>query len=129
MRERLMVCLCNLCVLLSAQGGPALVWTADLPFAGHAHKLSMPRQLNSWGRHSSLVNPVALCCLILGPLRRTPLSRPRGHGAYFPDRPECNVWEFVSVSESQTIGRAELLEVFKALSEVTMYRRTCIMCD
>ena len=52
-----------------------------------------------------------------------------GYGVYFPDRPECNISEFVPVSESRTIGRAELLAVLKALYEVTMYRRTCVMCD
>ena len=31
--------------------------------------------------------------------------------------------------ESQTIGRAELLAVLKALYEVTKYRWTCVMCD
>ena len=52
-----------------------------------------------------------------------------GYGVFFPDRLECNVLEFVPVSESQTIGRAELLAVLKALYEVTMYRKTCVMCD
>ena len=33
----------------------------------------------------------------------------------------CMCWK------SQTIGRAELLAVLKALYEVTMYRKTCIM--
>ena len=52
-----------------------------------------------------------------------------GAGVYFPDRPECNVLEFVPVSESQTIGKAELLALLKALYEVPMYRRTFVMCD
>ena len=43
-----------------------------------------------------------------------------GYGVFFLNRPECNVSEFVPVSESQTIGRAELLVVLKALYEVTM---------
>ena len=52
-----------------------------------------------------------------------------GYGVFFLDQPECNVSEFVPVSESQTIGTAQLLAVLKALYEVTMYRKTCIMCD
>ena len=52
-----------------------------------------------------------------------------GYGVYFPDRPECNVSEFVPVSESQTIGKAELLAVLKALYEVPMYRQTFVMFD
>ena len=48
-----------------------------------------------------------------------------GYGVFFLDGPECNV----PVSESQTTGRVELLAVLKALYEVTMYRKTCIMGD
>ena len=51
------------------------------------------------------------------------------YGLFFVDRLECNVSGFVLVSESQTIGRVELLAFLKALYEVTMYRKTCCMCD
>ena len=48
-----------------------------------------------------------------------------GYGVCFPYQPGCNVLEFVPVSGSQMIGRAELLAVLKALYEGAMYRRTC----
>ena len=51
------------------------------------------------------------------------------YGVHFLERSECNVSEFIPVSDSQTIGRADLLAALKALYEVTMYRRTCVMCD
>ena len=50
------------------------------------------------------------------------------YGVFFPARLECNVSECVPVWESQTIGRAQLLAILKALYEVTMYRKTRIMC-
>ena len=40
-----------------------------------------------------------------------------------------NVSEFLPVSELQTIGRAELRAVLKALNEVTMLRPVSILCD
>ena len=52
-----------------------------------------------------------------------------GFGVYFPSRPEMNVSEFVPVGELQTIGRAELRAVLRALNEVTMLRPASIMCD
>ena len=51
-----------------------------------------------------------------------------GYGVVFPNQPECTVSQFVRVSESQTIGEAELLAILQALYEVTMYRKTCVTC-
>ena len=52
-----------------------------------------------------------------------------GFGVYFPSQPEMNVSEFLPVGELQTIGRAELRAVLRALNEVTMLRPASIMCD
>ena len=52
-----------------------------------------------------------------------------GYGAYFPSRPGVNVSEFVPVGEPQTIGRAELRAVLRALNEVTMLQPAAILCD
>ena len=48
---------------------------------------------------------------------------------YFPSRPGVNVSEFVPVGEPQTIGRAELRAVLRALNEVTMLQPAAILCD
>ena len=50
-------------------------------------------------------------------------------GVYFPSRPEMNVTDFIPVGELQTIGRAKLRAVPRALNEVTMLRPASIMCD
>ena len=52
-----------------------------------------------------------------------------GYGVCFADQPECNVSDFIPMAEPQTIGRAELLAVLKAVYAVTMYRKTCIISD
>ena len=51
-----------------------------------------------------------------------------GLGVYFPSRPEMNVSEFVPSGELQTIGRAELRAVLRALNEVAMLRPRTILC-
>ena len=48
---------------------------------------------------------------------------------YVPSRPEMNVSDFLPVGELQTIGRAELRVVLRALNEVTTLRPASIMCD
>ena len=52
-----------------------------------------------------------------------------GYGVYFPSRLEMNVSEFLPVGELQTIGRAELRAVLRALNEVNMLRPASILCD
>ena len=44
-----------------------------------------------------------------------------GFGVYFLARTECNISEFVPMTEIQTIGGAELHAVLRALYEVIMY--------